>query len=175
MNEYILLADVMWKLHEFEHNNECIINLRHGGNVHTNILYLECSFKNDNGRKQRINRYLDFAYMKWSCTDLRIVIDNELAELEMMINEHRNIKTVKFSQLIARANKQDWMGRCMIVKNSDGSTSIRCHDTPTYYGDGIEPDPDDFWSLYCVIENDVITDTFRMNDKYKDYKVILDV
>lgn len=174
MNEYKILSEILYRLHRFEYNNECIINLRHGGNVHTDNLCLECSFKNDVGKKENIRRILDSSSMKSSKPGILQVIDNELEEIEFYINERRNTEIINLSRLVSMANKRDWMGRCMIVKHADGSFSIRCHDTPSYYGDGIEPDPDDFWSLYCTIVDGVITDTWALSDEYCGRKVIFD-
>lgn len=172
--DYYLLMDILWKLSAFEHNNDCFITLHHDGNVHSNIFYLECSFKNNRQYEEQIRRYINTYPHREANMDLRYVIDSELIELEKIINGRRGIKKIKLSEIIAMANKCDCYGYCLIVKHDNGSISVRVHDTPTYYGDNEEPDPDDFWSLYCTIDYGVITDTWRMNDNYKGYQVDFD-
>ena len=89
--------------------------------------------------------------------------------LKPQIEHHRIRKEISWEELFHIAVKKDFLKKPIIYTNKK-RIEIRCHTHPSYDSD--EPINSDEWnSLFCVIENNIITDTYLLENRYKNVTV----
>lgn len=162
-------------INTFEHNEDCTVRIDNGGIFNEPRIKINTRFKNKHGRKCGIT----YELTKRQVLNFRgksiydVIKDILYHSIKPDMDEAKGLHQIDWDLLMLKAKQRDYIREPIIKKDKKNKNKIRIytHIMPSYDGDDYI-DYDEWHSLYCEIEDGVITDTYGLDSKYLNYKVM---